>query len=149
MNILFKILTCIAKTKICCRTYLKNNDVYNEKDIITFNYSTNNKNYYIFKKNISSILVNYGFLVIEYVDHNTSINIDINNPKCFYMITDNTIFDYDFVKWYLLKFHNYKVANSYEIIIIDDNAETIKINQTNSITLNKDNYHVNTEECAS
>ena len=143
MCIIFKILTCVAKIKICCKKYSKKKTTDNNEGLVVFKHKRQDTVYYILKDNIEDSLTKYNFLAIEYTDDLGKIEIKINNKKHHFMICDNTILDYHFLKWYLKKFNNYKIKDNYEIDIIDQNANVIKINQNNSITLNKDSYIIN------
>ena len=142
----FKLLSCIATIKVWCRRCLKSKS--NSDEIILFKHTFNNNNYYILKNSIEDIKTDYNFLVIEYVDDNITLDININTNN-FFMITGNTILDYNFIKWYIKKFKNYDIKDNYKINIIDSDANILKLHNNNSLTLNKESYIVNTLEYAS
>ena len=141
--IFFKCLYCFSFLKIQCKKYCKcSKYINNEYDKFFF---INNK--YIIINDISKIKCDYNFLEIEYQDQckKFSINItDKNNSSCF-MLVNNTILTQDFVKWYMNKYYNYKIANNYKIYIIDQDANSIELNENESITLEKNSYLINKE----
>ncbi len=146
ITIAFKILTFIAKIKVHCKN--KNKKITNDNLIDLFKYNNNKITYYIRPNNLENIISNCQFLVIEYKDDKSTIDIDLTNEH-FFMINGSTILDYDFIKWYLKKFNNYDIKNNYKINIIDENTDVLELKYGNSITLCKNNYTINTMEYAS
>ena len=159
INILFKILTLIAKIKLFYKdTYRKtfndnlinifefSNSFFNK--LLVFNFSNNHITYYIRPNNLNDTLSNCKFLAIEYKDSEASFDINLTDNH-FFMINGNTILDYFFIKWYLKKFKNYEINNNYKINIIDENANISQLKNGNSISIYKNNYIINTKEYVS
>ena len=146
INIIFKILTIIAKIKVFYKN--KYRKILNDNSINMFEYSNNHITYYIRPNNLKDVLSNCKFLAIEYKDSEASFDINLTDNH-FFMINGNTILDYFFIKWYLKKFKNYDINNNYKINIIDDNANISELKYGNSISIHKNNYIINTTECAS
>ena len=146
INILFKILTLIAKIKLFYKnTYRK---TFNDNLINIFEFSNNHITYYIRPNNLNDTLSNCKFLAIEYKDSEASFDINLTDNH-FFMINGNTILDYFFIKWYLKKFKNYEINNNYKINIIDENANISQLKNGNSISIYKNNYIINTKEYVS
>tara|TARA_Y200000002_G_C22629251_1_gene641713 strand:- start:546 stop:1013 length:468 start_codon:yes stop_codon:yes gene_type:complete len=146
INILFKILTLIAKIKLFYKnTYRK---TFNDNLINIFEFSNNHITYYIRPNNLKDALSNCKFLAIEYKDSEASFDINLTDNH-FFMINGNTILDYFFIKWYLKKFKNYEINNNYKINIIDENANISQLKNGNSISIYKNNYIINTKEYVS
>ena len=141
--IFFRCLYCFSFLKIKCKKYCKVPEfINNEYDKYFF---INDK--YIIIKDISKIKCDYNFLEIEYQDENKNyaINITDKNNSISFMIVNNTILTQDFVKWYMNKYYNYKITNNYKINIIDQDANSIELNENESITLEKNSYFINKE----
>ena len=102
---------------------------------------------YVIISDISEIKCDYNFLEIEYHDEYKKFNIHISdkNSSLSFMIVNNTILTTDFIKWYMDKYYNYKINNNYKINIIDHDANSIELNEKESITLQKDAYVINKE----
>ena len=141
--IFFKCLYCYSFLKIKCNKICKGYEYINN------NYDTRffiNDNYVIIR-DISEIKCDYNFLEIEYSDEYKNFNIHISdkNSSLSFMIVNNTILTNNFVKWYMDKYYNYKINNNYKINIIDHDANSIELNENESITLQKDAYVINKE----
>ena len=106
--------------------------------------------YYIPKEPIKNLLVDYTFLSVIYNDNIKKFEIHIcDTSNNIFMLKDNYILDYNFVKWYLDTFHQYKINPEYTLEIIDDFAEILTINQTQGIHIKKDKYLICSQEDAS
>ncbi len=103
--------------------------------------------YYIPKDSIKNLIVDYKFLSVVYNDSVKKLEISIcNNPNNEFMLINNYILDFNFVKWYLDTFHHYKINPEYTLEIIDDFAEVLNINQTQGIHIQKDKYLICNQE---
>ncbi len=103
--------------------------------------------YYIPREPIKDLIVDYTFLSVVYNDSIKKCEIDICNTSTNqFMLKNNYILDYNFVKWYLNTYHDYKISKEYTLEIIDDFAEILKINQTQGILIQKDKYLICNQE---
>ena len=59
----------------------------------------------------------------------------------FYLV-NNTLFTTAWLKWYLQRFFNEKLEDTYTIHIIDKDVNLFKINESQQVMLNSDGYEV-------
>ena len=115
-----------------------------------FTMTTNNETYYFCpKENLNTLLVDYTFLNISYMDNHATFDISICENHHIFMLKNNYILDKHFIKWYLKTFKKYDIPCEYKLQIIDDFAEVITIDQTKGIFIDNDKYIICNQEDAS
>jgi len=70
--------------------------------------------------------------------------IDINHKLKLFYVIENKILGYNFLKWFMNKFHNYKLENkNYKIKIMDKNVRMFELKSNEMIFLKEDgNYDI-------
>ena len=93
---------------------------------------------------------NCSFVAVELKYEDKTYSIDLKNPHNF-LIQENELLDYPFLKWYMKKQYSIDISQNYIIELIDGNINTKKIVNSQSIIL-KDNrwdfeeYHDDTSD---
>jgi len=94
-------------------------------------------------KNIKMEKVDKQFIQIELCQNSNKTSIH-KNLEGFYL-TDNTLLDYVFLKWYVNKFYGLLLADTYKLSIIDSDINMFNLDKNQSIIINsKKNYDINT-----
>lgn len=117
---------------------IQNNDKYtkcmvrynNHEQIAKIEYTATNK----FKLNV----IQFNFK--ESPEQVIGINFDDIN----FYITDNILFDCEFVKWYMKKYYTIIISDNdkYNISFIDHNMSYINLNETNFIVIKNNDYEI-------
>ena len=90
-------------------------------------------------------LSNRKFIGISLKTNNLKYAINLTTPNNYY-ISDNSIFNYSFMKWYMMKHYNVKLSNDYVISCIDNYVEMYKINPGKKILVNKNRFEILDDE---
>tara|TARA_B110000977_G_scaffold8761_1_gene11616 strand:+ start:1211 stop:1912 length:702 start_codon:yes stop_codon:yes gene_type:complete len=94
-------------------------------------------------KNIKMEKIDKQFIQIELCQNDIKTSIH-KNLEWFYL-TDNTLLDYVFLKWYVNKFYGLLLSDTYNLRIIDSDINMFKLDKNQSIMLNsKKKYDVKT-----
>uniref|UniRef100_A0A6C0JBM9 Uncharacterized protein n=1 Tax=viral metagenome TaxID=1070528 RepID=A0A6C0JBM9_9ZZZZ len=94
-------------------------------------------------KNIKMEKIDKQFIQIELCQNDIKTSIH-KNLEGFYL-TDNTLLDYVFLKWYVNKFYGLLLSDTYNLRIIDSDINMFKLDKNQSIMLNsKKKYDVKT-----
>jgi|TARA_B110000971_G_C20015348_1_gene503647 hypothetical protein len=96
-------------------------------------------------KNIKMEKIDKQFIQIELCQNSTKTSIH-KNLEGFYL-TDNTLLDYMFLKWYVNKFYGLLLTDTYKLSVIDSDINMFNLEKNQSITINrKKNYDVKTSK---
>jgi hypothetical protein len=94
-------------------------------------------------KNIKMEKVDKQFIQIELCQNANKTSIHKNLEE--FYLTDNTLLDYVFLKWYVNKFYGLLLADTYKLSIIDSDINMFNLDKNQSIIINrKKNYDINT-----
>jgi hypothetical protein len=85
------------------------------------------------------------FIGISLKTNNLKYAINLTTLNNYY-ISDNSIFNYSFMKWYMMKHYNVKLSNDYVISCIDNYVEMYKINPGKKILVNKNRFEILDDE---
>ena len=77
--------------------------------------------------------------------NNQKYNINLTSPNNYY-ISDNSILNYSFLKWYMNKNYNVKLSHNYVISGIDNYVEMYKIHAGKKIIVHKNRFEVVDDE---
>jgi hypothetical protein len=92
-------------------------------------------------KNIKMEKVDKQFIQIELCQNSNKTSIH-KNLEGFYL-TDNTLLDYVFLKWYVNKFYGLLLADTYKLSIIDSDINMFNLDKNQSIIINRTkNYDI-------
>jgi hypothetical protein len=72
-------------------------------------------------------------------------SINLTTPNNYY-VSDNSIFNYSFLKWYMMKHYNIKLSRDYVISGIDNYVEMYKINPGKKIIVHKNRFELVDDE---
>lgn len=124
-----------------------NYDMVLYKKRLTDNKKGNEEYYLIRYNNIEDI--NKTSIISNIKIHNPSINLDNNIYKIElnyynYLIVNNILFDRIFMKWWLLKYNNYKLEDDeeYNILFFDDNMFIQNISDKESLLIEENKYSI-------
>jgi hypothetical protein len=117
---------------------IENNDKYTKHVIRYNNYEQIAKVEYTATNDFKLNVIQFSFK--DSPEHVTSINFNDTN---FYS-SDNILFDRDFLKWYMKKYHSIIIIDDdkYNISFIDHNMSFININETSFIVIRNNDYKV-------
>jgi hypothetical protein len=113
---------------------------HNKYDTYIFRYA----NY----KNILPIEYNspndINFLSIQLEHFGSGLSYNINFGRNFFLINNNILFDFQFLKWYLYKYHTtiIDVNDKYKLSFIDHNMKYVCITENEYIIIRKNNYDI-------
>jgi hypothetical protein len=85
------------------------------------------------------------FIGISLKINNQKYNINLTSPSNYY-VSDNSILNYSFMKWYMMKHYNVKLSRDYVISCIDNYVEMYKIHPGKKIFVHKNRFEVVDDE---
>ena len=88
---------------------------------------------------------NRKFIGISLKTNNLKYNINLTSPNNYY-ISDNSILNYSFMKWYMMKHYYVKLSNEYIISCIDNYVEMYKINPGKKIFVHNNRFELVDDE---
>jgi hypothetical protein len=80
------------------------------------------------------------FLQIELVNANEKVDIHEHISK--YYVNNNTLFDEEFMNYFMKKWYNMDLDSDYKINIIDKNIKLLCLERGNSLLLSNDTYEL-------
>ena len=75
------------------------------------------------------------FIQVEYIDKKSNIVLNLHDKLADFYVSDNLLFDMDFMKLFLKFFYNRNIAESYIIRIFDKDVNLIELDSTQCIRL--------------
>ena len=120
---------------------LYTNDIV-DNDLVIFRKTVNNSTIYKIMKDINDFEMNTiekPFLQVEITFEDEKIEIQ-NFLKKFYVSGNK--FDKIFFKWFMEYFYNTKLGDTWELNIIDNSVNIMKLTQDNVIILNDNKYNI-------
>jgi len=92
-------------------------------------------------KNIKMEKVDKQFIQIELCQNANKTSIHKNLER--FYLTDNTLLDYIFLKWYVNKFYGLLLVDTYKLSIIDSDINMFNLDKNQSIIINRTkNYDI-------
>lgn len=85
------------------------------------------------------------FIGISLKTNDEKYSINLTSPNNYY-VSDNSIFNYSFLKWYMMKHHNIKLSRDYVISGIDNYVEMYKINPGKKIIVHNNRFELVDDE---
>lgn len=85
------------------------------------------------------------FIGISLKTNNQKYNINLTSPNNYY-ISDNSIFNYSFLKWYMMEHYNVKLSHDYLISCIDNYVEMYRIHPGKKIIVHKNKFQIVDDE---
>lgn len=85
------------------------------------------------------------FIGISLKTNNQKYNINLTSPSNYY-VSDNSIFNYSFMKWYMMKHYNVKLSRDYVISCIDNYVEMYRIHPGKKILVHKSKFQLVDDE---
>jgi hypothetical protein len=85
------------------------------------------------------------FIGISLKTNNQKYNINLTSPSNYYL-SDNSILNYSFMKWYMMKHHNVKLSREYLISCIDNHVEMYRIHPGKKIIVYKNKFQLVDDE---
>ena len=85
------------------------------------------------------------FIGISLKTNNQKYNINLTSPSNYYL-SDNSILNYSFLKWYMMKHHGVKLSHDYVISGIDNYVEMYRINPGKKIIVHKNKFQIVDDE---
>ena len=114
-----------------------------------FKYDIFYKSEMVEKYDIQMIKDNYfstrKFIGISLKTNNQKYNINLTSPSNYYL-SDNSILNYSFLKWYMMKHHGVKLSHDYVISCIDNYVEMYRINPGKKIIVHKNKFQLVDDE---
>jgi hypothetical protein len=114
-----------------------------------FKYDIFYKSEMVEKYDIQMIKDNYfstrKFIGISLKTNNQKYNINLTSPSNYYL-SDNSILNYSFLKWYMMKHHGVKLSHDYIISGIDNYVEMYRINPGKKIIVHKNKFQIVDDE---
>jgi hypothetical protein len=114
-----------------------------------FKYDIFYKSEMVEKYDIDMIKDNYfstrKFIGISLKTNNQKYNINLTSPSNYY-VSDNSILNYSFMKWYMMKHYNVKLSRDYVISCIDNYVEMYKIHPGKKILVHKNKFQLVDDE---
>jgi hypothetical protein len=116
-----------VKDNIKYNTYMFRYEDYN--DVIPIEYKSSNE---------------FNFLSIKLLHYKNDAWYNINFGNIYFLIPDNILFDYAFLKWYLYKYHSVWLdrTDTYLVSFIDHNMNYITFTEKEYIIIRKNNYEI-------
>lgn len=90
-------------------------------------------------------LSNRKFIGISLKTNGQKYNINLTSPNNYY-VSDNSLFNYSFMKWYMMKHYNVNLSNDYVISCIDNYVEMYRIHPGNKIIVYKNKFEITPDE---
>ncbi len=114
-----------------------------------FKYDIFYKSEMVEKYDIDMIKDNYfstrKFIGISLKTNNQKYNINLTSPSNYY-VSDNSILNYSFMKWYMMKHYNVKLSRDYVISCIDNYVEMYRIHPGKKILVHKNKFQLVDDE---
>lgn len=88
---------------------------------------------------------NRKFIGISLKQNGQKYNINLTTPNNYY-VSDNSILNYSFMKWYMMKHYHVNLSNDYLISCIDNYVEMYKINPGKKIFIHKNQFKIVDDE---
>jgi hypothetical protein len=88
---------------------------------------------------------NRKFIGISLKQNGQKYNINLTTPNNYY-VSDNSILNYSFMKWYMMKHYHVNLSNDYLISCIDNYVEMYKINPGKKIFVDKNQFKIVDDE---
>ena len=85
------------------------------------------------------------FIGISLKTNNQKYNINLTSPSNYY-VSDNSILNYSFLKWYMMKHHGIKLSHDYLISCIDNYVEMYRIHPGKKIIVHKNKFQIVDDE---
>lgn len=85
------------------------------------------------------------FIGISLKQNGEKYNINLTTPNNYY-VSDNSILNYSFMKWYMMKHYNVNLSKDYLISCIDNYVEMYKIHPGKKIFVHKNRFEVVDDE---
>ena len=85
------------------------------------------------------------FIGISLKTNNQKYNINLTSPSNYY-VSDNSILNYSFMKWYMMKHYNVKLSRDYVISCIDNYVEMYRIHPGKKILVHKNKFQLVDDE---
>jgi hypothetical protein len=85
------------------------------------------------------------FIGISLKTNNQKYNINLTSPSNYY-VSDNSILNYSFMKWYMMKHYNVKLSRDYVISCIDNYVEMCRIHSGKKILVHKNKFQIIDDE---
>ncbi len=85
------------------------------------------------------------FIGISLKTNDEKYSINLTSPNNYY-VSDNSIFNYSFLKWYMMRHHNVKLSRDYVISGIDNYVEMYKINPGKKIIVHNNRFELVDDE---
>jgi hypothetical protein len=85
------------------------------------------------------------FIGISLKMNNQKYNINLTSPSNYY-VSDNSILNYSFMKWYMMKHYYVKLSRDYVISCIDNYVEMYRINPGKKIIVHKNKFQLVDDE---
>lgn len=104
---------------------VKHNELIEKEDITTLKFNTST----------------CSFIAIELKYNNKSYTIDLKKPNNF-LIENNELLDYSFLKWYIKKNYKFDLSSNYTLEIVDSNVETKNLRNNQSIKILSDSWEI-------
>jgi hypothetical protein len=117
-------------------SYVFKYDIFYKSEIVEKYDATIVKNKY---------LSNRKFIGISLKTNGQKYNINLTSPNNYY-VSDNSIFNYSFMKWYMMKHYNVNLSNDYVISCIDNYVEMYRIHPGNKIIVYKNKFEIAHDE---
>ena len=120
-----------------------------ETHSFVFKYDIFYKSEMVEKYDIDMIKDNYfstrKFIGISLKTNNQKYNINLTSPSNYY-VSDNSILNYSFMKWYMMKHYNVKLSRDYVISCIDNYVEMYRIHPGKKILVHKNKFQIVDDE---
>ena len=85
------------------------------------------------------------FIGISLKTNNQKYTINLTSPSNYYL-SDNSILNYSFMEWYMMKHHNVKLSRDYLISCIDNYVEMYRIHPGKKIIVRKNKFQLVNDE---
>jgi len=131
------------------RNFYYEDEKTGETHSYVFKYDIFYKSEMVEKYDIQMIKDNYfstrKFIGISLKTNNQKYNINLTSPSNYYL-SDNSILNYSFLKWYMMKHHGVKLSRDYVISGIDNYVEMYRINPGKKIIVHKNKFQIVDDE---
>ena len=85
------------------------------------------------------------FIGVSLKQNGEKYSINLTTPNNYY-ISDNSILNYSFMKWYMMKHYNVNLSSDYLISCIDNYVEMYKIHPGKKIFVHKNRFEIVDDE---
>jgi len=131
------------------RNFYYQNEKTGETHSYVFKYDIFYKSEMVEKYDVDMIKCKYisnrKFIGLSLKMNNQKYHINLTTPDNYY-ISDNSILNYSFLKWYMKKNYNVKLSHEYVISGIDNYVEMYKIHAGKKIIVHKNRFEVVDDE---